>query len=117
MPLENVGPETAERARRTYAQRQPVRAALRRGEITIAMVMGERPDGLVDRTLFEILLMAHQIGRGRPRAINGRAVDEQINLAFTLKHADERTREWVTYNALSHGRKGPTSVWAQLLQN
>jgi hypothetical protein len=117
MPVENVSPNDAERARRTYAQWRPVRAALRRGEISIAMVMRERPDALADRTLFEILLMAHQIGRARLRAINARAVGEHINLAVMLKDADERTRDWVIYNALPHGRKAPTSVWAQLLQD
>jgi hypothetical protein len=117
MPLKHFSPEDVERARATYAQRRPVRAALRRGEISVAMVMRERPDGLADRTLFEILLMARQIGRPRLRAINARAVDAQINLAVMLKDADERTRDWVTYNALPRGRKAPTCVWAQLLQD
>jgi hypothetical protein len=117
MPPTNFTSEDAERARATYAQRRPVRAALRRGDITIAMVMRERPDALADHTLFEILLMAHQIGRARLRAINRRAVNEQINLAVTLKDANERTRDWVTYNALPRGRKPPTSVWTQLLQD
>jgi hypothetical protein len=36
--------------------------------------------------------MAHQIGRARLRAINARALDEQINLAVTLEHGRTHAR-------------------------
>jgi hypothetical protein len=65
-------------ARRAYAQNRPVRAALRRGELSIAAIMREQPAGLTDRTLFEILLMAHQFGRARLRALNARAIEDDI---------------------------------------
>jgi hypothetical protein len=63
--MPDTSPQSAARARRAYAENQPVRAALRRGDLSIAEVMREQPAGLADRTLFEILLMAHQ---SRPRA-------------------------------------------------
>jgi hypothetical protein len=112
-----MSPEHAARARRSYAERRPVRAALRRGDITITAVMREQPDGLADRTLFEILLMAHQFGRARLRALNDRALDDEINLAMTLGRADERTREWVARNALPNTRRRPASLWAQLMDD
>lgn len=61
----DTSPEHAGRARRAYAEKRPVRAALRRGDVSIATVMREQPTGLADRTLFEIVLMAHQFGRQR----------------------------------------------------
>ena len=107
--------ESAARARRAYAENRPVRAALRRGDVTIAEVMREQPRGLADRTLFEVLLMAHRVGRARLRAINSRALEDQVNLGLTLGCADERTREWVALNALPHARSEPGDVWAQLM--
>jgi hypothetical protein len=121
-----TNPEHAARARQTYAEQRPVRAALRRGDLTIADAMRDQPAGLADRTLFEIVLMAPQYGRARLAAINGRAVNENINLAITLQRADQRTREWVAANALPHGRTSPRSaarcarqrrLWAQLHEN
>jgi ABC-type nitrate/sulfonate/bicarbonate transport system substrate-binding protein len=123
-----TSPEHAARARRSYAERRPVRAALRRGEITIAEVMREQPAGLADRTLFEIVLMAHHVGRARLAVINAAAIEAKINLAVALERADEQSREWVAANALPHGRKPlraaarrragrpprPRSLWAQL---
>jgi hypothetical protein len=53
-----TGRERLARAGRAYAENQPVRSALRRGDVSIAAVMREQSTGLVDRTLFEILLMA-----------------------------------------------------------
>ena len=108
-------PEHAARARRAYAENRPVRTALRRGDVTIAAVMREQPAGLADRTLFEILLMAHQFGRARLRAVNARAVDEHVNLAATLAAAGHDTREWVAINALPHGRSAPREPWARLM--
>jgi hypothetical protein len=46
--------------------------------------------------------MAHQFGRGRLRALNARAVEDNVNLAITLDVADPATREWVARNALPH---------------
>jgi hypothetical protein len=63
-------PESAARARRTYAHNRRVRAALRHGELSIAVAMREQPAGLADRTLFEILLIAHRFGRARLRKLN-----------------------------------------------
>lgn len=74
---------------------------------SIATVMREQPGGLADRTLFEIVLMAHQFGRRRLRALNARAVEENVNLAMTLNVADFDTGEWVARNALPHGRTAP----------
>ena len=111
----DVSLEHAARARRAYAANRPVRAALRRGEMSIAMVMREQPVDLVDRTLFEILLMAHQFGRRRLRALNARAVEQNVNLAVTLDAADYETREWVARNALPHGRSAPRGTWARLM--
>jgi len=65
--------EHAARTRRAYAENQPRRTALRRGDVSIAAVMREQPAGLADRTLFEILLMAHQFGRARLHTLNARA--------------------------------------------
>jgi hypothetical protein len=123
----STDPDQTARARRSYAERRPVRAALRRGEITIADVMSDQPDGLADRTLFEIVLMAPRFGRARLAAINSRAVEENVNLAITLQRADQRTRDWVVANALPNGRKPsrpavqrarrprkPQSLWEQL---
>ncbi len=107
--------EHAARARRTYAENRPVRSALRRGDVSIATVMREQPSGLADRTLFEILLMAHQFGRRRLHALNARAVEEHVNLAVTLDVAEHATREWVARNALLHGRSAPRDAWAQLM--
>jgi len=42
-----MSPESAARARRVYAEHQPVRAALRRGDLSIADVMCEQPAGLM----------------------------------------------------------------------
>ncbi len=92
-----------------------MRAALRRGDLSIVEVMREQPAGLADRTLFEILLMADQFGRARLRELNARAIKENINLAETLERADEHVREWVAYNALPHGRLAPRGAWAQLM--
>ncbi len=92
-PLDR-SPEHAARARRVYAERRPVRAALRRGELSIAAVMREQPAGLADRTLFEVVLMAHQFGRARLCALNVRALRDDVNLAVTLEDADFGTREW-----------------------
>jgi hypothetical protein len=113
--MPDTSPQSAARARRVYAENQPVRAALRRGDLSIAEVMREQPAGLADRTLFEILLMAHQFGRARLRALNEQAIEDRINLAVTLEHAGERTREWVAINALPHSRVAPRDVWAQLM--
>ncbi|HVF77138.1 MAG TPA: hypothetical protein VNA28_02475 [Solirubrobacteraceae bacterium] len=107
--------ENAARARRAYAENRPVRAALRRGDVSLATVMREQPGGLADRTLFEILLMAHQFGRRRLCALNARGVEERVNLATTLSVADYATREWVVRNALPHGRKAPRDTWAQVM--
>jgi hypothetical protein len=52
--------------------------------------MREQPRRLADRTLFEILLMAHQFGRARLGALNARAVEEDVNLAVTLERTDEQ---------------------------
>ncbi len=109
----DTSPESAARARRAYAQNQPVRTALRRGDITIAAVMHQQPAGLEDRTLFEILLMAHQFGRARLRALNARALEDDVNLAVTLELADEAVRTWVAHNALPHGRLGPACASAE----
>ncbi len=111
----DISLEHAARARRAYAENRPVRAALRRGDVSIATVMREQPAGLADRTLFEILLMAHQFGRRRLRALNARAVEENVNLAITLNVADFDIREWVARNALPHGRTAPRETWAQLM--
>ena len=113
----DMSPEHAARARRAYGENRPVRAALRRGAVSIAAVLCEQPAGLADRTLFEILLMAHGFGRRRLRALNARAVEENVNLAITLNVADYDTREWVTRNALPHGRTAPRETWAQLMAN
>jgi hypothetical protein len=51
----DMRPEHAARARRAYAANQPIRTALRHGDVSIAGVMREQPAGLADRTLFEIL--------------------------------------------------------------
>jgi hypothetical protein len=117
MALRNVGPETVERGHRTHSQRSAVRAALRRGELPIAMVMREQPAAVADRTLFEILLLAHRIGRARLAVINARAMDDQINGAVRLKDADERARDWVTHNAQPRKRRASANIWAQLLQD
>jgi hypothetical protein len=77
--------------------------------------MRQQPAGLADRTLFEILLMAHQFGRARLSALNARAIEENVNLAQTLERADEPVRIWVAHNALPHGRLGPRRTWAQLM--
>lgn len=100
--------EHAARARGAYAENRPVRAALRRGDVSIATVMREQPGGLADRTLSEIVLMAHQFGRRRLRALNARAVEENVNLAMTLNVADFDTGEWVARHALvrRHARPG-----------
>jgi hypothetical protein len=111
----DTSPESVARARRAYEQKRAVRAALRHGEMSIAAVMHEQPAGLANRTLLEILLMAHQFGRARLCALNARAVEENINLAVTLQGADEQLREWVAHNALPHGRVAPRGVWAQLM--
>jgi hypothetical protein len=74
--------------------------------------MRQQPSGLADRTLFEVVLMAHRFGRARLRALNQRAIAEQINLAITLQLADEQTREWVAANTQPRGR-----LWAQLLED
>jgi hypothetical protein len=50
--------------------------------------MRVQPAGLADRTLFEILLMAHQFG-ARLRALNACAIEDDVNLAVTLELADE----------------------------
>ena len=50
---------------------------------------------LADRTLSEILLMAHQLGRRGLRVLNARAVEDNVNLAETLGVADHETREWL----------------------
>ena len=107
--------EHAARARRAYAENRPIRAALRRGDVSIATVMREQPAGLGDRTLFEVLLMAHQFGRARLNTLNARAVEEHVNLAVTLQAADHQTRAWVAVNALPHGRSAPRGAWAQLM--
>ena len=114
-PTPDTSPDSVARARRAYAQKRAVRAALRHGEVSIATVMRDQPAGLANRTLFEILLMAHQFGRARLCALNARAVEENINLAVTLQCADEHVREWVAHNALPHGRGAARSVWAQLM--
>jgi TrwC relaxase len=108
---------TALDARAIYAEKQPVRSALRRGDVSIATVMREQPAGLADRTLFEILLMAHQFGRQRLGTLNARAVDEHVNLAVTLDVAGYEAREWVARNALPHGRTAPRGMWAQLMED
>jgi hypothetical protein len=107
--------EHAAQARRAYAANQPIRSALRRGDVSIAAVMREQLAGLADRTLFEILLMAHQFGRGLLRALNARAVEDHVNLAVTLAAAGHDTREWVAINALPHGRSAPREPWARLM--
>jgi hypothetical protein len=111
----DTAPQSAARARRAYAENQPVRAALRRGDLSVAEVMREQPAGLADRTLFEILLMAHQFGRARLRALNAHAIEDNVNLAVTLELAEEPVREWVAHNVLPHGRLGPRGAWAQLM--
>jgi hypothetical protein len=111
----DMSPEHAAQARRRYAQSRPVRTVLRRGDVSIATVMRQQPAGLGDRTLFEILLMAHQFGRGRLRALNARALEDNVNLAITLDVADHATREWVARNALPHGRVARRDAWAQLM--
>jgi hypothetical protein len=113
-PLDR-SPESAARARRTYAQNRRVRAALRDGELSIAVAMREQPAGLADRTLFEILLIAQRFGRARLRKLNARAIKDDVNLAVTLEAADERVRDWVATNALPHGRLAPRDVWTQLM--
>lgn len=112
-----TSPEHAAQARQTYAAHRPVRAALRRGELSIATVMRQQPDALAEHTVFEVLLMAHQFGRARLRALNDRALDANINLAVSLQAADEHTREWVARHALPHGRMGPRSLWGQLMHD
>ena len=107
--------EHAARARRAYAEHRLVRAALRQGDVSIATVMREQPVGLADRTLFEIVLMAHQFGRRRLYALNARAVEENVNLAVTLDVADYEVRAWVARNALPHGRMAPRETWAKLM--
>ena len=99
----------------SYAEKRPVRSVLRRGDVSIATTMREQPVGLAHRTLFEILLMAHQFGRRRLLALNARAVDEHVNLAVTLDVADYEVREWVARNALPNGRTAPRGTWAKLM--
>jgi hypothetical protein len=41
-----INAEHAAQARRTYDARRPVRAALRRGDMSISTVMREQPDAL-----------------------------------------------------------------------
>jgi hypothetical protein len=61
--------------------------------LTSATIVDEQPDALSDHTVFEVLLMAHQFGRARLRALNARALEDGLNLAVTLKLADEHARE------------------------
>jgi hypothetical protein len=112
-----ASPDHAIKARRTWDARRPVRAALRRGELSIATVMYEQPDALSAHSLFEILLMAHTFGRARLRALNTLALREGVNLAVTLKLADQDTRAWVARNALPHARSRPSDLWTQLMED
>jgi hypothetical protein len=96
-------------------RKQPVRSALRRGHISIAAVMREQPAGPADRTLFEVLLMAHQFGRQRLCALNARAVDEHVNLAVTLDAADYDVREWGRAQRAAARPDAPRDTWAQLM--
>lgn len=67
---------------------------------------------LGDRTLFEIVLMARGIGRTRLAELNTRAIDDAVNLAVTLAHADAYTRRWVAANAQ---RRSALSAWDRLM--
>lgn len=104
-----------QRSNEVRQARASIRRALAAGEVTIADVMRNPPEELGDRALFEILLMARNVGRRRLRDLNGRAVADGINLALTLEDADEATREWIAANAL-HGCC-PLSTWARLMQD
>ena len=102
-------------ARRSLQVRQAtsrLRHALATGELTIADVMRDRPAALCEHTLFEIVLMARGIGRTRLRELNSRAIDDAVNLAVTLRDADQYTRRWVAANAL---RRSPLGAWDKLM--
>ena len=94
--------------------RADVRRQLGSGGLTIAAAMHDRPSDLGDIALFEIVLMARNVGRRRLRQLNERAVAAGVNLALTLQEADERTRDWVAANAL---HSSPLSVWARVMED
>jgi len=98
--------ELAERSLQVRRAIKQQRHALATGELTIADVMLAPAAALGDRTLFEIVLMARGIGRTRLAELNTRAIDDAVNLAVTLEHADAYTRRWVAANALRHSPLG-----------
>ena len=104
--------ELAERSLQVRRAIKQQRDALATGELTIADVMLQPAAALGDRTLFEIVLMARGIGRTRLAELNTRAIDDAVNLAVTLEHADAYTRRWVAANAL---RRSPLGAWDRLM--
>jgi hypothetical protein len=102
----------AERSTQVRQANKRVRHALADGRLTIAEVMADQPGELADRALFEILLLARGVGRKRLQELNTRAIEEGVNLALTLGHADESTRRWVAANVL---RSTPLAVWDRLM--
>jgi hypothetical protein len=102
----------AERSIQVRRANKRIRDDLANGRLTIAQVMRDQPTELADRALFEILLLARGFGRKRLLELNSRALDEQINLALTLKAADPATRNWVAANALRHSGM---STWERLM--
>jgi len=104
--------ELAARSVQARRETKQLRAALAAGTLTIADVMRERPHGLADRMLFEIVLMARGVRRARLRELNARALEDRVNLAVTLRDADAYTRNWVAANAL---RRSPLGAWQRLM--
>ena len=104
--------ELARRSLHVRRQTKQLRHRLAAGELTVADIMREQPAALGDRALFEILLMARGIGRTRLCELNRRAIDDAVNLAVTLRDADQYTGRWVAANTL---RRSPLGAWERLL--
>lgn len=104
--------ELAARSVQVRRATKQLRQALASGQLTVADMMRQQPAALADRALFEILLMARAIGHTRLRDLNGRAIDDAVNLAVTLTEADAYTCRWVAANAL---RRSPQGAWDRLM--
>jgi hypothetical protein len=67
-----------ERSNAVRQARADVRHALRTGGLTITTAMRQQPHELGDHALFEVLLMARNLGHRRLRTLNNRAIADGI---------------------------------------
>lgn len=92
-------------ANATRIHRAAVKRDLRSGSLTLATVMQELPDALLDVPLIDIIRWSrHRSTSAALSRIGAMAVRDGVNLMIPLGLASQRSRTWVAQNGTRYWR-------------